>query len=282
MTPARVQDDEPNSILTDIGQDGITHITINRPHCRNAVNSATAGRLFQAFAAFEDDPAQKVCVFTGSNGTFCAGADLYELARSKKLNDRESSWLPAPVQGQNLAPMGPSRMQIMKPVICAVAGHAVAGGLELSLLADMRVAEEDAVFGVYCRRFGVPLIDGGTVRLQRIVGLGRALDMILTGRPVNAQEALSMGLANRVVPKGQGRDEAIAIARQLLDFPQKCMNADRDSCYYSAYGAVSMEDALRRETEKGVKIIEAESIAGASNFSGGEGRHGSFGRSSKL
>ncbi|KAL1962434.1 hypothetical protein VTN77DRAFT_9705 [Rasamsonia byssochlamydoides] len=172
--------------------------------------------------------------------------------------------------------MGPSRMQIRKPVICAVAGHAVAGGLELSLLADLRVVEEDAIFGVFCRRFGVPLIDGGTVRLQRVVGLGRALDMILTGRAVTADEALAMGLANRIVPKGKALEEATKLAKQLVAFPQGCMNADRESCYYAAYRATSMEDALAYEFQHGAPIVEKESIEGAARFSAGAGRHGRF------
>jgi enoyl-CoA hydratase/carnithine racemase len=157
-----------------------------------------------------------------------------------------------------------------------VSGYAVAGGLELSLIGDIRVAEEDAVFGVFCRRFGVPLIDGGTVRLQAIVGLGRALDMILTGRGVSANEAFQMGLANRVVPKGKALEEAQKIARQLVSFPQKCMNVDRTSCYYSVYGASSFEDALAFEYNNGVKVITTESVKGASRFSAGAGRHGVF------
>jgi enoyl-CoA hydratase/carnithine racemase len=167
-------------------------------------------------------------------------------------------------------------MQIKKPVIAAVAGYAVAGGLELSLLADMRVVEEDAVFGVFCRRWGVPLIDGGTVRLQAIVGLGRAMDMILTGRPVGAQEALSMGLANRVVEKGKSLEEARKIAEQMLSFPQECMNVDRGSCYYAAYNANSFEDALSNEFDNGVPVVSKESIQGAGQFSKGAGRHGKF------
>lgn len=167
-------------------------------------------------------------------------------------------------------------MQIKKPVISAVSGHAVAGGLELSLIGDIRVAEEDAIFGVFCRRFGVPLIDGGTVRLQAVIGLGRALDMILTGRGVTANEALQMGLANRVVPNGQALAEAKKIAKQLLTFPQDCMNVDRANCYYSAYNASSFEDALRNEFEQGSKVITTESIKGAAKFSAGAGRHGAF------
>ncbi len=178
------------------------------------------------------------------------------------------------VDGRNIGPVGPSRMQVKKPIISAVAGYAVAGGLELSLIGDIRVAEEDATFGVFRRRFGVPLIDGGTVRLQAIVGLGRAFDMILTGRGVPAHEALQMGLANRVVPKGQALAEATQIAKQLSAFPQSCMNVDRANCYYSAYSAKSFEDAINNEFENGVQIITKESVIGAAEFSGGAGRHG--------
>lgn len=172
--------------------------------------------------------------------------------------------------------MGPSRVQISKPVICAVSGYAVAGGLELSLLGDMRVVEEDAVFGVFCRRFGVPLIDGGTVRLQAIIGLGRAMDMILTGRPVGAQEALQMGLANRVVPRGKAVEEAMKIAESLIAFPQLCMNKDRQSAFYAAYEAKSLEDALRFEFRNGEEVLSKESLSGAKRFAGGAGRSGSF------
>ena len=172
--------------------------------------------------------------------------------------------------------MGPSRLQIKKPVITAVSGWAVAGGTELSLLGDMRVVEEDAHFGIFCRRWGVPLLDGGTVRLQAIVGLGRAQDMILTGRPVGAQEALSFGLANRVVPKGKAYEEALNIAKELLRFPQDCMNADRTSCYYACYQATSMGDALRFEFTNGLEALKDEGVAGAGRFSKGAGRSGSF------
>ncbi|KAF1808633.1 carnitinyl-CoA dehydratase [Eremomyces bilateralis CBS 781.70] len=267
-------DSEPDSVLVTSTTDGITTITINRPHNRNAVNPSAGQKLYDAFIAFEDDASQKVCILTGSEGAFCAGADLKEVAASKS-SPNGSSHL-QPVEGRNRGPMGPSRLQVKKPVISAVAGYAVAGGLELSLIADMRVVEEDAVLGVFCRRWGVPLIDGGTVRLQAVIGLGRALDMILTGRPVGAQEALSMGLANRVVPKGKALEEATAIAKQLLAFPEMCMNLDRNSCYYSAYNATSFEDGLREEYEKGIDAIEAESIKGAARFSAGAGRHGNF------
>ena len=260
--------------------EGITTITISRPHRRNAVNPATARELYAAFIKFEEDLSQKVAILTGADGFFCAGADLVDLTAQQQqgpesldLMDRDHL---QPVHGRNIAPMGPSRLQVSKPVIAAVAGHAVAGGLELSLLADMRIVEEDAVFGVYCRRWGVPLIDGGTVRLQAIIGLGRALDMVLTGRPVSAQEALSMGLANRVVPKGTALQEATKLAEQLLKFPNRCMNVDRSSCYYAAYNASSFEDALRNEYDQGSKILETESLRGAARFAGGLGRHGGF------
>lgn len=269
--------------------EGITSITINRPHRRNAMNGPTSIKLFDAFKAFEKDATQKVCVFSGSNNVFCAGADLHDVANSAQDNDRSGlesrpghGRLPEHVNGQNRGPMGPSRMQMSKPVIAAVAGYAVAGGLELSLLADMRVVEEGTVFGVFCRRWGVPLIDGGTVRLQRIVGLGRALDMILTGRAVEAQEALAMGLANKVVPRGQAVNEATKIAQQLLQFPQECMRKDRENCYYSAYSAANFEDAMSREFREGIKVIDTESVQGAANFSSGQGRHGSFDLRSKL
>jgi enoyl-CoA hydratase/carnithine racemase len=258
---------------------GISVIAINRPDRKNAVDPLTAKALYAAILVFEDDPKQKVCVLTGVGSSFCAGADLHSVAQAS--NDTPSDNL-QPVNGRNLGPMGPSRLIIKKPVICAISGYAVAGGLELSLLADMRVVEEDAVFGVFCRRWGVPLIDGGTVRLQAIVGLGRALDMILTGRPVSAQEALTMGLANRVVPKGESLKEAIGIAKQLITFPELCLNTDRQSCYYSAYEASSFQDAMSQEFNAGSKVISQEAIAGAAKFSKGSGRHGSFKDHSKL
>ncbi|KAF6824812.1 enoyl- hydratase isomerase family protein [Colletotrichum musicola] len=274
-------DQEPDAVLVSKSPEGITTITINRRHRRNAVDGLTARKLTDAFLDYEGDDTQKVCVFHGAHGAFCAGFDLHEVTMYNGPTSKGQYKGPIVdeshrVDGRNIGPIGPSRMQIKKPVISAVAGHAVAGGLELSLLGDMRVAEEDAVFGVFCRRFGVPLIDGGTVRLQAIVGLGRALDMILTGRPVGAQEALQMGLANRVVPKGMALEEATKIARQLLAFPQACMNTDRASCYYAAYDATSFEDALSHEFDEGVKVISTESVRGAARFSSGAGRHGAF------
>lgn len=271
---------EAESVVTDTtSHPGITVVSINRPHRKNAVDPVTAKRLYEAILAFEADSEQKVCILTGTGDTFCAGADLHQVA--KKVENTSAENL-QPVNGRNLGPMGPSRLLVQKPVIAAVAGHAVAGGLELSLLADLRVVEEDAVFGVFCRRWGVPLIDGGTVRLQAIVGLGRALDMILTGRPVGAQEAFAMGLANRVVPKGESLKHALDLARQLIAFPELCLNTDRRSCYYSAYEASSFADALSQEFNAGSKVISAEAITGAAKFSRGSGRHGSFKEFSKL
>ncbi|GLI81317.1 hypothetical protein PoHVEF18_009693 [Penicillium ochrochloron] len=272
---------ESNLVLTDTTSNpGISIITINRPQRKNAVDPATAKKLYEAILAFEADATQKVCVLTGTGDTFCAGADLHNVAQ--KTTDSPPAENLQPVNDRNLGPMGPSRLIVQKPVIAAVAGYAVAGGLELSLLADMRVVEEDAIFGVFCRRWGVPLIDGGTVRLQAIVGLGRALDMILTGRPVGAKEALAMGLANRVVPKGQALQQALDIAKQLIAFPELCMNTDRRSAYYSAYEASSFQDAMSQEFNAGVKVVSKEAIAGAAKFSKGSGRHGSFKEFSKL
>ncbi|EWG55108.1 enoyl-CoA hydratase [Fusarium verticillioides 7600] len=274
-------DTEPQAVQVSQTSDGITTITLSRPHRKNAIDGPTARKLTDAVLAFENDATQKVCIIYGAHGTFCAGFDLHEVAKWNPAQGTDNYLGPIidpnhRVEDRNIGPIGPSRMQVNKPVISAVAGYAVAGGLELSLIGDMRIAEEDAVFGVFCRRFGVPLIDGGTVRLQAIIGLGRAMDMILTGRPVSAQEALQFGLANRVVPKGQALVEATKIAKQLLTFPQECMNVDRASCYYSVYSASSFQDALRNEFENGVKVINTESVKGAANFSSGAGRHGVF------
>jgi enoyl-CoA hydratase/carnithine racemase len=269
---------EPEPVHYQCSTDGITIITLDRAARRNAVNPATAVKLYEAFLRFEQDATQKVCVFCGAHGTFCAGFDLHHLSDAD--DDVHHPETPGAhsyvgrVQGRDIGPMGPSRMTIAKPVICAVSGYAVAGGLELSLLGDMRVVEEDAVFGVFCRRWGVPLIDGGTVRLQKIVGFGRAMDMILTGRGVGAQEAFAIGLANRVVAKGKALEEALKIARMVAGFPQQCVNVDRQSCYYAAYGASSLEDALAYEFEHGIKAVDAEGINGAARFSQGKGRHG--------
>lgn len=215
----------------------------------------------------------QIGIINGANGTFCAGFDLHTVEIG--LSDEGPHYDTKSISG-TMGPMGPSRLQIKKPFLSAVSGYAVAGGLELSLLGDMRIVEEDACFGVFCRRWGVPLIDGGTVRLRAVVGLGRALDMILTGRPVTAQEAFTMGLANRIVPRGKALDEALGIAKQLLKFPDLCMNLDRNSCYNACYEARSLEDALKYEFENGIAAVRAEGAAGAKRFSKGSGRGGDY------
>ena len=255
----------------------VTVVTLDRPEVRNAVDADTARALYDAFVAFEADPQARVAVFHGAHGHFCAGWDLQAAAKMAAeaggagvLVDLDFD----PAQsGPVLGPMGPSRLLLSKPVIAAVSGAAVAGGMELALWCDMRVMEDDAYFGVYCRRFGVPLIDGGTVRLPRLVGMGHAMDLILTGRKVEAAEAMQMGLANRVVGKGQARDAAIALARQLCAFPQATMNADRMSAYRQ--WDLPLAQALHQEWERGKQRI-ADGFEGAGRFAGGEGRHGTF------
>jgi enoyl-CoA hydratase len=250
----------------------VTIVILQRPEVRNAVDEATARSLHEAFVAFEADSEALVAVFHGANGHFCAGWDLQagaKLAAAAALTGLDFD----PQQRQPLGPMGPSRLMLSKPVIAAVSGAAVAGGMELALWCDMRVMEEDAYFGVYCRRFGVPLIDGGTVRLPRLVGMGHAMDLILTGRKVEAAEALAMGLANRIVPHGAAREAAIELARQLAKFPQQTMLADRESAYRQ--WELPLAAALHQEWERGKHRI-ADGIAGAGRFAGGEGRHGKF------
>lgn len=241
----------------------ITTVILDRPERRNAVDRATAEALADAFRAFDADENARVGVLWGDHGTFCAGADLKAIAAGK----------PNRVDPEGDGPMGPSRMLLSKPVIAAITGHAVAGGLELALFCDLRVVEEDAVLGVFCRRFGVPLIDGGTVRLPRLIGLSRALDLILTGRGVGASEALAMGLANRVVPKGASRREAEALAREIASMPQTCMRADRMSTYEQF--DLSFAEAMRNELRHGLRALEGEAVQGASRFVEGAGRHGS-------
>jgi enoyl-CoA hydratase len=244
----------------------VTTIVLARPDVKNAVDRETADALSAAFRDFDSDPVASVAVLFGEGGTFCAGADLGALMRG---------------EGNRLAPdgdapLGPSRMLLSKPIIAAVSGHAVAGGLELALLCDLRVADETAVFGVFCRRFGVPLIDGGTVRLPRLIGLSRALDMILTGRAVDAKEALAMGLANRVVPAGQARAAAEALAAEIARFPQATMRGDRKSAYASM--GMPLDAALAHEFAIGMEsIASGEAFAGATAFAAGKGRHGNFG-----
>lgn len=247
--------------------DTVTTIVMSRPERRNAVDGPMALELRKAFRAFEADDSQRVAVLWGEHGMFCAGADLTAVNDPLRCHELDPD-------GGGDGPMGPSRIALSKPLIAAVAGYAVAGGLELALLADLRVAEESATFGVFCRRWGVPLIDGGTVRLPRIVGMGRALDMILTGRPVGAQEALVMGLANRIVADGQSRAEAERLAKEIASFPQACMQADRRSAYMQ--WDLSLADALRQEGRAGAPIVAMEGRAGALRFERGAGRHGRF------
>jgi enoyl-CoA hydratase len=256
--------------------DAVTVVTLDRADVRNAVDKDTAQALYEAFVSFDEDPDARVAVFHGANGHFCAGWDLQYGARMAQqaggagvLSDLDFETTDARPPG----PMGPSRLLLSKPVIAAVSGAAVAGGMELALWCDLRVIEEDAYFGVYCRRFGVPLIDGGTVRLPRLVGMGHAMDLILTGRKVEAAEALQIGLANRVVPQGQARAAAIALAQQLAKFPQETMRADRMNAY--AQWGKSLPDALHGEWERSKARI-ADGLQGAARFASGEGRHGKF------
>jgi enoyl-CoA hydratase len=238
-------------------------VTLDRPEVRNAVDGPTAEALVAAFRGFDADDALKVAVLTGAWGTFCAGADLKAIAEGRGNRVTE----------QGDGPMGPTRMLLHKPVIAAVEGHAVAGGLELALWCDLRVAARDAVFGVYCRRFGVPLIDGGTIRLPRLIGQSHALDLILTGRGVSGEEALRMGLANRLCDPGRALQEAIALAQELARFPQRCLRADRLSLYQQ--WDLELAQALTEETRGGLAVIRSgETREGAQRFAAGEGRHG--------
>ncbi len=240
-------------------------VVLSRPHRRNAVDRDTARALADAFRSFDTDPNALVAVLWGEGGNFCAGADLKAVAEGMGNEVRE----------EGDGPMGPTRMLLSKPVIAAVAGYAVAGGLELALWCDLRVVEESAVFGVFCRRWGVPLLDGGTVRLPRLIGLGRALDLILTGRPVSAREALEMGLANRVVPDGTSRESAEQLAREIARFPQSCLRHDRLSAYEQ--DGLALREALQNEFRHGVATLASgETLAGAQRFAQGAGRHGKF------
>ena len=250
----------------------VTTVIIDRPEVRNAVDGPTGEALAAAFREFDADEEAQVAVLWGDHGAFCAGADLKSIS---KLGAKGTP--PYQLSEEGDGPLGPSRMLLSKPVIAAVAGHAVAGGFELALWCDLRVVEEDAVFGVFCRRWGVPLMDGGTIRLPRLIGLSRALDLILTGRPVDAQEAASMGLANRVVPKGQSREAAETLAAEIARFPQVCMRHDRQSAY-EQFG-MALPDALVHEFHHGMEVIQSgETLKGATHFAKDkQGRHGSFG-----
>ena len=252
------------SVRYDVDDD-ICTITIDRPDVRNAVDGPTAIELRDALDRFEADDSLRVAVLTGAGGTFCAGADLSSVSDPERAPHLDPTGLGA-------GPMGPYRRHLNKPLIAAIAGHAVAGGLELALLADLRVVEEDAVMGVFCRRWGVPLIDGGTVRLPRIVGQGRALDLILTGRAIGAHEALQIGLANRVVATGASLQAAHELAEQIAGFPQGCMLADRESAYRQ--WDLPVADAFAAEGREGIPWVMAEGAAGAARFVDGAGRHG--------
>ncbi len=251
--------------MVRVERDGaVTTVIIDRPEVRNAVDRPTAAALAEALREFDADRGAAVGVLCGAGGTFCAGADLKAVASDPARVNR------CEIDGDG--PMGPSRMILSKPVIAAIAGHAVAGGLELALWCDLRVVESDAVLGVFCRRLGVPLIDGGTVRLPRLIGLSAALDLILTGRAVHADEALRLGLANRVVPTGASRAAATALAHTLAELPQACLRADRASAL-AAFDA-PLAQALRAEFSGGIDALATEGVAGATRFTQGAGRHG--------
>jgi enoyl-CoA hydratase len=260
----RMPTDAPPTVL--VHRDGpVTTVVIDRPEARNAVDGPTAAALAAAFRAFDADPDARVAVLTGAGGTFCAGADLKALGgpRSNRVE---------PVEGGQDGPMGPTRLRLGKPVIAAVSGHAVAGGLELALWCDLRVADPGAVFGVYCRRWGVPLVDGGTVRLPRLIGTSRAMDLILTGRPVDAAEAYQIGLVNRLAPAGGALAAAQELAAQLAALPQTCLRHDRLSVLEQ--DGLTEEAAMANELRHGLESLAADGVAGAARFAAGAGRHG--------
>ena len=255
----------PDEDPVRVSHDGhVTTVTLHRPERRNAVDGPTALALADAFRAFDADDDASVAVLYGADGVFCAGADLTAVGSSSGNRTDPTGD----------GPMGPTRLRLSKPVIAAVSGHAVAGGLELALWCDLRVADETAVFGVFCRRWGVPLIDGGTVRLPRLIGASRAMDLVLTGRPVDATEALSIGLANRVVPAGESLSAAQALARDLAAFPQVCLRADRASVL--GQQGLDEEAALAAEFSGGLAALMTEGVPGAARFAAGAGRHGTF------
>ena len=243
-----------SSVLVDRDREVLV-VTINRPEVRNAVDVPTAEALFRAFQEYDRDDQASVAVLTGAGGTFCAGADLKAIAAGEQRRLTED----AP------APLGPTRLLLSKPVLAAVEGHAVAGGLELALWCDLRIAAVDAVFGVFCRRFGVPLLDLGTVRLPRLIGHSHAMDLILTGRGVQGDEALRMGLVNRLVPRGQALDAAVRLAHELAGFPQRCLRSDRLSAYEQ--WSLSYEEALRNELRRGVEVVESGETVRAQHHS---------------
>jgi enoyl-CoA hydratase len=253
-----------------IESDGpVTTVVIDRPEARNAVDGPTAAALADAFRPFDADPAAHVAVLTGADGTFCAGADLKAIGTPAGNQVRPFD---DTVHGGADGPMGPTRMRLGKPVIAAIEGYAVAGGIELAIWCDLRVAAEDATLEVFCRRWGVPLIDGGTVRLPRLIGTGRALDLILTGRAVGAAEAQAMGLVDRVVPSGTARQAAEALAHELAALPQDCLRNDRLSVLEQE--GLAEEEALRAELGHGMRSLSADALEGAARFASGDGRHG--------
>ena len=245
-------------------QGAVTTVILSRAEVRNAVDRATADQLAEAFRAFDADDTAHVAVLWGEGGNFCAGADLKAIAAGT----------PNRVAADGDGPMGPTRMVLSKPVVAAISGYAVAGGLELACWCDLRVVEQSAVLGVFCRRWGVPLIDGGTVRLPRLIGASRALDLVLTGRPVHADEALQLGLANRVVSDGTARQAAEALAAQIAGFPQVCLRGDRAALLEGL--DLSHDEAMAAELEHGMRSLAAGGVAGAARFAGGAGRGGSF------
>jgi len=250
------------SVRYELG-DRVAVVTIDRPEVRNAVDAATANALADAFRRFDEEEGALVAVLTGAGGSFCAGADLKAVAAGE----------PREISAEADGPMGPTRLRLGKPVIAAIEGHAVAGGLELALWCDLRVVAEDAVLGVFCRRFGVPLIDLGTIRLPRLIGHSRAMDLILTGRPVPAKEAALIGLANRVVPTGKALDVAIDLAKEIASHPQRCMRSDRRSAI-EQWG-MTEEEATKNELNLGLETIQTgETATGAARFTKGAGRHG--------
>ena len=261
--PVKVEKDGP-----------VSTVIIDRPEALNAVNPETADALVAAFKDFDSDPAASVAVFYGKHGYFCAGWDLKHASSGEGNLEFNELAMPLDDTEPPRGPLGPSRLELSKPVIAAVAGPALAGGMELALWCDIRVMEEDAYFGVYCRRWGIPLMDGGTVRLPRIVGQGRALEIIMTGRKVPAAECHQIGLCEKIVPRGKAREEAEKLAHEIARFPQECVRADRRSVYLQR--GLPVRDALRKEWYNATEALKNEGIAGATRFVSGLGRHGDF------
>jgi len=278
LSTAQPGQDDPSKKLVIVEKIQMSHIVttiaINRPEKRNCVNHATAIELEKAFKEFEEDPESHVAILYGKGGTFCAGYDLSEVGEGNAEVLGSDNFNPFNTKG--VGPMGPSRRYFKKPVIAAIQGYAVAGGLELALMCDVRIVEDTAIMGVFCRRFGVPLIDGGTVRLPRLIGMSRAMDMILTGRAVKGKEAFEIGLANMIVACGTAIGQAVQYGNQIAKFPQECLNRDRLSAYNAMYDAKDFESAVQYEMQKGIDVLANESVAGAKNFVDGIGRHGSF------